>query len=110
MKNAITRSDLQLAVDRQNNIETNMSTLVNALNTGKRASYSNGIMIKLDENIFEQQSAAPNPPTPTAPQTLVIPETTGDAVVNNTVSTNTGKYFVDTTTGSTPIARRRIII
>lgn len=110
LKNAITHSDLQLAVDRQNNIETNMSTLVNALNTGKRASYSNGVMIKLDENIFEQQTPAPNPPTPTAPQTLVIPETTGDAVVNNTVSTNTGKYFVDTTTGSTPIARRRIII
>ena len=110
LKNAITRSDLQLAVDRQNNIETNMSTLVNALNTGKRASYSNGVMIKLDENIFEQQTAAPNPPAPTAPQTLVIPEITGDAVVNNTVSTNTGKYFVDTTTGSTPIARRRIII
>lgn len=110
LKNAITRSDLQLAVDRQNNIETNMSTLVNALNTGKRASYSNGVMIKLDENIFEQQTAAPNPPSPTAPQTLVIPETTGDAVVNNTVSTNTGKYFVDTTMGSTPIARRRIII
>lgn len=107
LKNAVTPTDLNAAVERQNNIETNMTALVSAMNAGKRASYVNGVMTMSQENIFE--SATPTQstlPAPTAPETLVIPETTGDAVQHNTTSNNTGRYFVDNAGN----ARRRIFI
>jgi len=107
LKNAVTPTDLNAAVERQNNIETNMTALVGALNAGKRASYVNGVMTMSQENIFE--SATPTQstlPAPTAPETLVIPEITGDAVQHNTTSNNTGRYFVDNAGN----ARRRIFI
>lgn len=107
LKNAVTPTDLNAAVERQNNIETNMTALVSAMNAGKRASYVNGVMTQSQENIFESAiTTSSTLPAPTAPETLVIPETTGDAVQHNTTSNNTGRYFVDNAGN----ARRRIFI
>lgn len=118
LKNAVTTADLDVAFRKQHDIETSMSTLVSAMNSGKRASFVNGVMTKSQENIYEIEQKGSeisigivdsSLPTPSASETVITPTPTGDPVQNNAASKSSGRYFVDNTGGSAT-ARRRIFI
>lgn len=107
LKNAVTREDLSLAVQRQTTMENNMAILVDSMNSGLRAQYQNGSIIKT--NFAVATSSQPQPGdddtiTIQAPDTLEIPETTGSSITVK-APTTLNKYTI-----SGGAATRRIIL
>lgn len=108
MKNVATRDDLELAVQRQSSIETNMASFVSAVNSGKRAQFVNGSISATNDNIFTGATVNPSdPPTAEAPDAIVIPETSGTSIQIPTPSSKSNSYSFNPNTSS---MTRRIFV
>lgn len=105
LKNAVTPDDLSLAVQRQTTMENNMAILVDSMNSGVRAQYQNGSIIKTQYTIARPEVVQPTEEIVVqAPDALDIPETTGTSIKVAALTT-LSKYSV-----SGGAATRRIIL
>ena len=107
MLNVASKDDLELAVQRQSSIETNMASFVSAVNSGKRAQFVNGSISATSDNIFTATVNPSDPPTSEAPDAIVIPPTTGNSIQVQAPTSQSNAYSFNPNTAS---MTRRIFV
>lgn len=108
MLNVASRDDLELAVQRQSSIETNMATLVTAVNNGNRSQFVNGAIAEIDNSpIFQATISGGTMPSVETPDAITIPPTTGETIQVQAPTSQSNSYSFNPTTSS---MTRRIFV